>query len=158
MTIKKNNRGFTYIELVFVIVALGILTLAVMGRNRFGIEEYSALAEDQLIADIRYVQLRAMGTKKSQSILFTLNSPFYSIREGATVIEQKKLSRKLSETESPLDVIIRTANFSGSNVLTFNSLGEPTFSVSANGKVTIGDSTNTYRTLTVTPITGRVQQ
>jgi prepilin-type N-terminal cleavage/methylation domain-containing protein len=46
MTIKKNNRGFTYIELVFVIVALGILTLAVMGRNRFGIEEYSALAEE----------------------------------------------------------------------------------------------------------------
>jgi Tfp pilus assembly protein FimT len=134
--------------MIIVIVCLGILAGTAIASFRLTDQDKSTIAADQLIADIQYAQMRAMGIGSQQNILFSTNTSSYSIREGANVIEQKSL---------PDEVMIRTANFNGSNILAFNTLGEPTFSSSANGTVNIGKGTSPNTTITVLAITGKVQ-
>jgi type II secretory pathway pseudopilin PulG len=145
---EPSSSGFTSIELIVVIIALSILAGTVVVSFRLTDEDKSNIAADQLIADIQYVQMRAMGIGNQQNILFTVGTSSYSIREGTNVIEQKSL---------PDDVIFRNANFNGSNILTFNTIGEPTFSSSANGTVDLGKGTSPNKTVTILAITGKVQ-
>jgi type II secretory pathway pseudopilin PulG len=145
---KPSSFGFTSIELIIVILVLSILAGTAIVSFRLSDQDKSIIASDQLIADIQYVQMRAMGIGSQQNILFSTGTSSYRIREGVNDIEQKNL---------PDDVIIRNANFNGSNILTFNTLGEPTFSSSANGTVDLGKGSSPSTTITVLAITGKVQ-
>ena len=147
LNIERFSFGFTSIELIIVIVVLGILAGTAVVSFRLTDQDKSTIAADQLIADIQYVQMRAMGIGSQQNILFSTNASSYNIREGANVIEQKSL---------PDNVIIRSTNLSG-NVLTFNTLGEPTFGSSGNASINIGKGTSPDTTITVLAITGKVQ-
>jgi hypothetical protein len=94
-----------------VIVCLAILTFAIGVRfNRTDMG--SAVAADQLIADIRYVQLRATSIGQPYKIIFVGNSYTMS-RVDNVESETKKL---------PNDEAI-TTDFG--NTLIFNTLGEP---------------------------------
>jgi|GEM_PF-756520 type II secretory pathway pseudopilin PulG len=148
ITHHLHLSGFTSIELIIVILVLVVLAGTAVVSFRLSDEDKSIIAADQLIADIQYVQMRAMGVGSQQNILFSTGTSSYSIREGANVIEQKSL---------PDDVIIRNANFNGSNILTFNTLGEPTFSSSINGTIDLGKGTSPNKTIAVLSITGKVQ-
>lgn len=147
LNFAQSSCGFTSVELVVVIVALSILTAAAVVSFRFTDQDKSTIAADQLIADIQYVQMRAMGVGSQQNILFSTGTSSYSIREGVNVIEQKNL---------PDNVTIRSTNLSG-NVLTFNTLGEPTFSSSGSASIDIGKGSSPNKTITVLAITGKVQ-
>ena len=129
--IEPFSSGFTSVELIIVIVALAILAGTAVVSFRLSDQDKSTIAADQLIADIQYVQMRAMGIGSSQSIQFRYdasNSSAYRILDNAgNPVEDK--------TNLPDDVIVRNANFNSSNILKFNTLGEPTFSSSANGTV-----------------------
>jgi len=148
LNIERSSFGFTSVELVIVIVCLAILTGTAVVSFRLNDEDKSTIAADQLIADIQYVQMRAMGIGSQQNILFYSGTNSYEIREGINVVEQKKLAD---------DVVIRSADFNGSNVLTFNTLGEPTFSSTNNGTIALGKGTSPDKTITVLAITGKVQ-
>jgi len=143
----RSSRGFTAIEATMIVVVLAILAVSIIVKNPFSTQDYATIAADQLIADIQYVQMKAMGTRRRQNIFFFVNTSSYNIREGATIVEQRNL---------PKDVKIRTANFNGSNILTFNTLGEPTFT-GIDGSIELGDSASTYKIITVLQITGKAQ-
>jgi type II secretory pathway pseudopilin PulG len=140
------------IELIVVIIALGILVGTAVVSFRLTDQDRSTIAADQLIADVQYVQMRAMGVGNSQSIEFRYDASNFSayriLDNIGNPIETKRL---------PDDVIIRNANFNGSNILTFNTLGEPTFSSTANGTIDLGRGTSPNTTITVLAITGKVQ-
>jgi prepilin-type N-terminal cleavage/methylation domain-containing protein len=145
----QADNGFTLIETIMVVVIIGILASAFVYRYNRSTDTDGTMAANQLIADIQYVQIRAMGIGRPQNILFTAGTGSYSIREGTNIVEQKNLP-------DPANVIIRNTNLPG-NTLTFNTIGEPTFSASDNGTIVLGKGTNTYKTITVFPITGKVQ-
>ena len=67
---RKPSKGFTSIELIMVIICLGILTATIVVKNPFRSQDYASIAAEQLIADIQYVQMRAMGIGNSQGIQF----------------------------------------------------------------------------------------
>jgi type II secretory pathway pseudopilin PulG len=108
---EPSSPGFTSIELIMVIMCLAILTFAIgvrYNRNEMG----SAVAADQLIADIRYVQLKAISIGQSYKITFAGN--LYTMSRTDNIeSETKKL---------PNDETIST-DFG--NTLIFNTLGEP---------------------------------
>ncbi|MDD5009420.1 MAG: type II secretion system protein [Syntrophorhabdaceae bacterium] len=123
----SSPSGFTALELIIVIMVLSVLAASVIIKNPFSIQDYSSMAADQLIADIRYVQIRAMGIGSSQKLSFTNGSDAYSIRDASNnVIEQKNLAGNITVISTTLP----------SNILEFDSLGEPTIG----GVVTVGSS------------------
>lgn len=128
----KGSRGFTSIELVVVIVVLGLLVGAIMLKNPFSVSDYSSIAASQLVADIQYVQMRAMGLRQSQNIAFQINAGDYGLYSVAGA--QKRL---------PGTVTITGTSFSGP--VTYNSMGEPdvagTISLSGGQTVRIYAST-----------------
>ena len=133
------SRGFTSIELVVVIICLAILTFTI-GASFNRTEMASAVAADQLIADIRYVQLRAMSVGVQQSLIFTLNSGNY-IAAG----ENKTL---------PQDILVTSTSMG--NTIAFNTIGEPTFG-SGDGTITLSSSGTPVATVNIRGITGRVE-
>lgn len=132
----SKTRGFTSIELIIVILVLSVLSASIIIKNPFAISDYSSIAADQLIADIQYVQMRAMGLRSSQTIALRINASDYGIYSVTGV--QKKL---------PGDIRVTSTSFTGP--LTFNSIGEPDRSG------TIGLSGG--RTITVNASTGKAE-
>ena len=112
MVLLKNRKGFTAMELIIVIMTLSILVVALVIKNPFGIQEYSSIAADQLIADIQFAQMRAMGLRSTQAVTFFVDATDYGKYSVAGVT--KKL---------PKDITVAYTSFAGP--LTFNSLGEP---------------------------------
>jgi len=129
-----GHGGFTAIEAVIIVVVLAILTVSVVVKNPFRTQDYATIAKDQLIADIQYVQMRAMGIGSQQSIAFTKGSDAYTVAG-----EQKNLPGKIKVTSDGLTV-------------TFNSLGEPTFGTTNQTISLSGD-----QTITIYAITGKVE-
>lgn len=109
---RKGTKGFTSIEIIIVILVLSVLTAAIIIKNPFTISDYSTIAADQLIADIQYVQMRAMGIRNSQAIALRIDASDYGIYSVEGV--QKKL---------PGNVTVTGVSFA--SPLTFNSIGEP---------------------------------
>lgn len=149
LSIERSQKGFTSVELIIVMLVLAMLTVSFVIKNPFSIQDYSSIAADQLIADIRYVQMRAMGVGSSQNITFTINSGIYN-----TAGEQKNL---------PQDVQVINTNFGGTyaNQLKFNSLGEPFVGTNVScatlsgGNCTVDLTTN--KRITIYAITGKVE-
>lgn len=131
-SLRKSPKGFTSIELIIVILVLSILTASIIIRNPFAIEDYSSIAADQLIADIRYLQLSAMGKRSSQDIEFFSGSGKYSVAGT-----QKRL---------PGNIVVSDTTV---NKLSFNSLGEPT----TGGEIWLSE----IRKITVYAVTGKVE-
>lgn len=145
----QGNGGFTAIEAIAVVVIIGILASAIAYRYSRSPVADAALAANQLIADIQYVQMRAMGTGRPHNIRFDVGTGSYALREGVTIIEEKNLP-------DPDNSVIRSTSLPN-NTLTFNTIGEPTFSATATGLVNLGTATDTYRVVTVFPLTGAVK-
>jgi hypothetical protein len=107
-------------------------------------QDKATIAADQLIADIQYVQMRAMGIGTSQSISFNGSSTYNILDNVGATIEQKNL---------PDGVTINSNNFN--NRLKFNSLGEPFYdsgsSCTGNCSITLRDNV----TIVVYAITGK---
>jgi len=108
-----GNKGFTSIELVVVIVVLGVLAASIIINNPFKIQNYSRIAADQLTADIRSVQLKAMGTRSQKTIAFNVGGDQYTV-DGV---------QRVLPNDTKVTVKITNTSFAGP--LTFNSLGEP---------------------------------
>jgi type II secretory pathway pseudopilin PulG len=128
ITHHPSSFGFTSIELIVVIIALSILAGTAVVSFRFSDQDKSTIAADQLIADIQYVQMRAMGIGNSQNIQFTNGSSSYNVSG-----EQKNL---------PDGVTVNNNNFN--NTLKFNSLGEPFYDTSSNCSL-VGNCSITLR-------------
>ena len=145
----RGQEGFTAIEAVIIVVVLAILTVSAVVSYRLTNQDKATIAADQLIADIQYVQMRAMGIGNSQNITFTVSSSGYNVAG-----EQKNLTG---------DIQVISTNFGGSynNQLWFNSLGEPFVGTNIScANLTGGNCTvtlTTNQTVTVYAITGKVE-
>lgn len=154
---KRNNRlsllafthGFTAIELIIVIVFLGILAGTVLMRSTFTIQDYGNIAADQLIADIQYVQMKAMGLGSRQKILFSNGSGKYCLCNAPGCLYSTCSTTGEVKT-LPGDILINSTNFGTS--LEFNTLGEPTYGT-GNGTVNLSSG----RVITVYGITGKAE-
>lgn len=140
---RSRGKGFTSLELIIVILVLSVLSASIIIKNPFSISDYSSIAASQLIADIQYVQMRAMGTRSPQNIALRINASDYGIYSVAGV--QKKLPGNVTVT-----------NTSFTSPLTFNSIGEP--EPDRDGTIDLsGGRTAGGQTITVCASTGKAK-
>jgi type II secretory pathway pseudopilin PulG len=167
----RSSRGFTAIEAVIIVVILSILTVSAVVSYRLTNQDKATIAADQLIADIQYVQMRAMGIGSTQNIAFANGSNGYSQNEYS--ISGDPGTKRLPDKDGR--IVVTGTNFSSlpyNNILYFNSLGEPCLAYNPGppptctscgslpgGKcqVSVGVSAPSSRIVTVHAVTGKVE-
>ena len=147
---RTRGKGFTSIELIIVILVLSLLSASIIIKNPFTISDYSSIAADQLIADIQYVQMRAMGIGSRQSIILRNDSGTYCVYHDTVPTCTYATCGSTGEKKTlPGNVVVSSIPSFG-DTITFNTLGEPIY-----GAGTIGLSNS--RNVTIYAITGKVE-
>ncbi len=120
---KQASPGFTFLEIIIVIIILGILAASIGYKiSSMKSDTSGIVAVDQVMADIQYVQMKAMavaqeGIPASQrSIVFTGANSYTVAGENKTL---------------PSGTIASPAI-----TITFNSLGEP--GIASDQIITVG--------------------
>ncbi len=119
--VNSNEKGFSLVELIVVIVIAGIITaVAIPKLNNVSDVDIYATAR-QVKSDIRFAQQLAMGRFMSTDIVFTPNADTYTITRGDPPVET--FNRQLP----PSSNAAFNAVGGGSTALayTFNSSGIP---------------------------------
>lgn len=141
MKYLNNDKGFTLVEIISVILVMGIIAAVVVPS--FDTSPIDAtMAGNTVQADIQYTQELAMTRDQDVSITFILNSTTYDVPadpNGVFPLETRELPRGGSVT-------------SATTTITFNSFGEK---VGATENVVIQTGSET-KTITVEQFTGRV--
>ena len=136
-----RQSGFTFIEVILVMVIMGILSAILIPRLSILTSPDSSLGGAAYIiaSDIRYVQESAMANRVSKSVIFTSGSSAYTFNPTSSLDPSGKL---------PSGITISN-NFT----ITFNSLGEPT--TGGGGSVMVSNGVQT-KTISVVNYTGKV--
>ncbi|HUL30252.1 MAG TPA: prepilin-type N-terminal cleavage/methylation domain-containing protein, partial [Thermodesulfobacteriota bacterium] len=129
-----NSKGFTFIEVITVLIIIGILAAIVLSRIDFGGTSSTTSASgaaNMIASDIRYAQEFAMANRLSKSIIFTNGSFTYTFNPVSTGMDSSGQLQPIGAT------IGTTVTF------TFNSLGEPTAGGGSSVTVSAGGITRT---------------
>jgi len=142
----SKKVGFTFIELVIVIILIGILTAAIGPRilhlqDGFKVEA----AAEQIANHIRLAQSRAIARHETHGIDFDTGGNLYSVYDenGAAIKNPLKRDKDLIidfDTDEQLkNITLSGSDFGGKSYVTFNALGKPT----NGGSVTITKGSST---------------
>ena len=151
-----NNRGFTAIELILVIVILGILAAIVYPKFQALPAIRTGAAAQTIAADIRYAESLAVSTRFNYVIYFYAGSDSYSVYKrdrstGAETILAHPF--KAGNYTVAINTEYPGVGIDNDYTVEFDSLGTP---VRGGGSsVTVSSSGNT-KTISVQANTGRV--
>lgn len=134
-----NQTGFTFIEILAVVIIIGILAAAILPRF-FSSQVGGSLAADVVASDIIFTQLEAMS--KNRPLTVSVTTPFtYSYGDG--------LSRDLRSMNPSISI-------SAAQPVTFNGLGEPVGL--ANPVAVILNDGNETVSVMIEPFTGKLSR
>lgn len=153
-SVMRVVNGFTFIELVVVILIVGIVALSIAPRFAPLNIDVGVQAE-QVAADIRYAQSLSMTSGQRHCINFTASN--YQIRNATCTNPVVHPATQSSAAIGVSGMTIAVTNLTGSN-LEFDGKGQPTtFTVAANSAtITLSGGSDTSK-ITVCPVTGRVK-
>jgi Tfp pilus assembly protein FimT len=158
LTMNKKIAGFTFLELIIVIIVMGVIAINVF--NTWPATPINLAAEvNQLADDIRYTQSLAM-TKNQRYRLVITSSTQYAIQNssGTPIV----LALGNTTMTLPSGSTFGTLTGLPNNLVNFDSLGSPytdtatpgtALAVTASIPITANGQT---RTVTIAPGTGRV--
>ncbi len=141
MKLLQNNKGFTLIEIISVVLVMGILAAVALPVFDTAVIDVS-VAGNTVQADIQYTQELAMTRDQDVSITFIQNADSYDVPadpNGVYPLETRKL---------PRDVKIVSAT----TTITFNNFGEKT---GATESILLQTGSQTF-TISIEQLTGRV--
>lgn len=117
------RRGFTLLELIVVLAIMATVSSIAIIRYSGSLNTYRVtLAAEKIAADLQWARTRARTSSATRDVTFDVASHAYSVsnetlRPGIANAYDVRLST------DPYRVNIASANFGGSNVLTFDAYG-----------------------------------
>lgn len=128
LTIEKyrNQRGFTMIEIISVLVIIGIMAAVVIVRMS-STEEYDLVSQLDVVKNhIRLAQSRAMNAYKSCGINFTSKTTYYLFDASAPATPVHMLGEETATVDLGSGGKKSTLTItSAPQVITFNGFGSP---------------------------------
>ncbi len=116
---RLNNRGFTWVELIVVMVIMGIISAVV--ASRFTVDDTELVARtDTIKAHLRYAQLRSLNTDAVWYLQFTVGT--YELYKSGDATP-----KLLPGAESPTITLPSgiTVTYGAFAVVAFNAWGKP---------------------------------
>ena len=161
----KNQKGFTLIELIMIIVILGIVALASMPKTTAQPRTRLEAACQRIALDLRYVQAMSLAQQVRFGISFdTVNEAYFVYRVNVGTVAKDPQTRNnfnvsfvtLNEFKG---IDIASTNFS--NKMEFDSTGAPYDGngviLSSQGIITVQTTGGAYsRTVRIEAKTGKV--
>ena len=166
MTIYKNSKGFTLIEVIAVLIVLGILSAVVISRITSTAEVNLKAQTEVLKSHIRYAQFRAMNMKSNDPAHTGCNASFGISISGNTYFLFRDCNTNTgnkvvlpgagSDTVSLPNVTLNPS----SAVISFDDWGRPCSDLLgttlAAGNITLSSAGAPNETITITNNTGFV--
>jgi MSHA pilin protein MshC len=133
--LRKNNRGFTLVEFISVLLIMGIV--AAVAVSRVGTSNNKVIAQIEVVkSHLRYAQSRAMNSDKIWGIRFN-SSSYWLFKDGNT-------SNKVTFPAEDSDTVTLPSGMSvGTEIVSFDSWGKPCTDASG-GTPQSGDRTITF--------------
>ena len=148
----KPIGGFTFVELLLVLVVLGVLALVAVGRfGSYTAGRRLACAADRVAADLRLAQRAAYTLGASRAVDFTLGANRYTVENQAS-FDRAAAAYVVDLSADPYRVQLQSANFGGQGRIAFNGYGQPL----AGGTVVVGLG-GSATTVTVDATNGEVR-
>jgi prepilin-type N-terminal cleavage/methylation domain-containing protein len=143
----KARRAFSMIELVIVILIMSIFSAVAAPKFLDSLLfHHVESAVRRVKADIDYARQRARLTSTTQTVTFTGST--YTV-SGMKSLDLNSSTYTVNLTRTPYSLDSATANFGGSQVLTFDGYGTPT----SGGTVVLTAKAH-HCTITVDGVTG----
>lgn len=150
------HRGYTFIELMVVLLICSILTAAAVPRYTNALFQYRVdAASKRIAADIAFAQRQALVRSTSQSVVFTPSSgtPTPNSYSMPTVlyVDFAAAGAVVRIDQDPYKTTISSATFGGGTTLTFDRYGAPNY-----GGTVVVQAGPYSKTVTVDASTGKV--
>jgi prepilin-type N-terminal cleavage/methylation domain-containing protein len=152
-----ENRGFTLIELIAVVVIIAIAAMLAIPMFSSAASTQVRVAADMIAADIEYAKSMAISRQETYTVIFDESAESYSIEDEDGVISHPVTHGDYVvnfKTDSRVDKVnIVDADFGSSEPeqVSFTYLGSP----DNGGSITLSVGTRTV-TITVETMTGYV--
>ena len=160
--IKRNNRGFTLIEVIAVLIILGILAVVVISRSNN--MDASLYSEAEVIkTHLRYAQTQAMNKTTTTNLFWgiTCDGASYWLFEGnavATATVRVLPDNAADATTKKVSLTAKKVGLSGFSVF-FDSRGVPygpTSSVALTTDDELSIKVSSTISIKITPLTGYI--
>jgi type II secretory pathway pseudopilin PulG len=153
-----TRAGYTYIELIWTMLIIGIVSAGAVSRWGVSVQRYRADAAARRIAqDIQLTQASARKSGTNQTIAFDPDAEAYRV-SGQLNLERRTGTYGVILTEEPYECVITSAAFNSNGTsdaedqsLVFDRFGRP----DSGGSVVI-NAGGFSRTITVNAVTGQV--
>lgn len=145
----RNERGFTLVELLVVVLLLGILgTLTVPGFRTGLVRHQLDTAARMLAADIRQVQEMVLNEESAHEFKVTFEEHRYTVARDI---------KRLKTVDLPAGVMVTAANFGGSEMRVWFRNGTVSPRDGGGTVVLKHRATGLSSKVVVKPVTGRVR-
>jgi len=152
MTEKHKRRGFTFAELIIVVLIIGIMAATAAPRFARSLSYYRAeSAAKRIKADLGLARKHAMSTSSMQTVSFTVASDCYSL-DGVSDLDHGSPVYEIDLSRSPYTVTVVSAEFDDAEDadVEFNGYGVPD-----SGGTVVVETGGFQRTIVLDPETGK---
>lgn len=122
---SKRHLGFTFVELMIVMLIFGIFAAVAAPRYRDALSRFRADATAKRVAaDLRLAQRHAKRTSASQSIVFDVANNRY-VLTGIPDLDHADQTYAFDLGDSDSQTVLQSAVFGNNSTLTFDIYGRP---------------------------------
>ena len=153
---RRGRDGFTFAEIIIVIVILGIMAMVVVPMAVDASDTHAVAAASRITGDLEYAQNTAISSGKPVTVTFSAATDVYSLSDlnGLLThpVDRKDFVVAFPSMAEMSEADILSVDFGGSSTVTFDEFGAP-----SDGGTVLIQAGSVSVIVSVTDVTGVVR-